>query len=403
MPTFDYKGFDEAGRASRGLVEALDLKEARERLAGQGILAERLWVAGGDPGRVAFRRRNVFATEARAMMYRELGALLRAGLPLAQSLEILIGSPELGENRSVLAGVRDRIREGDSLATALKTVSHRITPFEDAVIEVGERAGNLEVVLDRLASFLEEQKAMHERVTTALLYPAIVFILALMIGMAVLGIMVPRIGSLLAESDIALPVLTVVMMTIADVFTAAFLPLTVVAIIAVYLLRRRHRRDPAFRERMDRRVFRIPVAGRAYTALTNLRFARTLSMLIRGGVPLIEGLILSGRATGSPWIATLVEAQAEEVRQGKSLADALRGIPPLQASLPGWVEAGEASGDVSGLLESAGTRYQQQWDRIVNRFLALLEPVLVLVIGGFVLLVALSILMPVLSMNSKLF
>ena len=214
--------------------------------------------------------------------------------------------------------------------------------------------------------------------------------------------MVPRIGALLTESRIEMPALTRFMLALSRFAGAAALPGIVAAVLVGFGLRHRLRRSADFRCAMDRRMYRIPVVGRAYTALVNLRFARTLALLIRGGVPLVEGLVLAGRATGSPWVERLTREESDEVRQGRSLAAGLREIPPLQASLPGWVEAGEASGDLSAMLESAGLRYQQQWDRVVSRFLALLEPVLVLIVGAFVLLVALSILLPVLSMNQQL-
>lgn len=402
MSTFEYRGFTEAGRASRGLIEALDLKEAREKLAAQGVLTERLTEAGAPGASRTRGLRQSFSLDTRAMIYRELGSLVKAGLPLAQAMDILIGSPELGDDRSVLAAVHDRIREGAPLALSLAEASSRVTPFEQAVIEVGERAGNLEEVLNRLATFLEEQKQMQDRVATALLYPAIVLVLALGIGMAVLGLMVPRIGEMLTESQIPMPMLTRVMIALSTFFGATVLPGLAVVVLGILGLRHRVRTVPAFRTRLDRRLFGIPLAGKAYTALVNLRFSRTLALLIRGGVPLVDGLVLSGRATGSPWVESLAKTQSDAVRQGQSLAAGLREIPPLRASLPGWVEAGEASGDLSTMLESAGHRYQQQWDRIVNRFLALLEPVLVLVVGAFVLVVALSILLPVLSMNQQL-
>lgn len=402
MKTFVYKGLTEAGRTSRGLVEALDLKEAREKLSRQGVFAESVRVAGEKTRRPWSRRREPFGLDARAMIYRELGSLVRAGLPLVHSLDLLVRSPELGENQAVLAGIRDRIREGESLASALEASGSRVTPFEKAVVAVGERAGTLDEVLERVASFLEEQQAMRDRIGTALLYPAMVVVLALGIGMAVLGLMVPRVGAILTESGAALPWLTRALLGAGRFFSAILLPLVGVLALGLVLFRRKVARDPQWREWLDRQWFRLPLGRRLYTALVNLRFARTLSLLLEGGVPLVEGMDLAGRATGSPWVSTLLHDEADAVRQGQSLAASLRAVPPLSMALPGWVEAGEASGDLSGMLESAAHRYQLQWDRLVNRFLALLEPALVIVIGVFVLLVALAILMPLLAMNQQL-
>ena len=165
MKTYEYRGFDRAARPRRGLVEAMSVKDARERLAAEGTLAERITLAG---------RRLRFAVEMRAMVYRELSALLGAGVTMVRALDNLVQSPELGDIRSLLAGVRDRIREGATLAGALSEASRSVTPFEAAVIQAGERSATVEVMLDRLASFLEEQEKLRARVQAALIYPMIV-------------------------------------------------------------------------------------------------------------------------------------------------------------------------------------------------------------------------------------
>lgn len=402
MKTFEYKGFDSSGRACRGLVEALDLKEAREKLSSRGVMAEKVTAAGEGRSRAGRRWRQGLALDARAAIYRELGALLRAGIPLEHALEVLISAPELGENRSLLAGTRDRIAEGSNFAAAFSAGSVTVSAFERAVLEVGERAGTLETVLDRLAGFLEEQKRLEDRIQTALIYPAIVFALAIGISFVMLSVMIPRVGKLLADTNIALPMLTRFMMAFGRWVVPVGGPLLAAAVLAAVYARKRMQREEAFRIAWDRALFRVPVFGRGYAVLVNLRFSRTLALLLSGGVPLVEGVALAGRATGSPWVGGLTDKAAEDVRHGMSLAEAVRRVEPLAGSLPGWIQAGEASGQLEGLLENAGTRFQQYWDRLVSRSLAFLEPVLILCVGVFVLLIALAILLPVLSLNRSL-
>jgi len=150
---------------------------------------------------------------------------------------------------------------------------------------------------------------------------------------------------------------------------------------------------------VDRWLFRLPVLGRGYLLLANLRCARTLAILLRGGVGLVDALPLAGRATGSAWIARLAAEEAEAVRHGSSLADAIRRIPPLAEVLPAWIQAGEASGALDRLLDTAGSAMQHRWDRFVTRTLSWLEPALIFAVGGFVLLVVLSVLLPIISLN----
>ncbi len=402
MKTFEYKGYDSAGRSCRGLVEALDVKEAREKLAARSVFAERVVAAGGK-GSPAFRPwRKQLDLDARTMLYRELGALLRAGLPLANALEVLIAAPELGASRVHLAGIRDRIREGASLADAAAHSAAAFSPFERAVIEVGERSGSLEVALDRLARFLEEQQKIKDRIQTALIYPAIVVTLALVIAVVMMGVMIPRWSEQLAQFNVKLPALTQWMLAVGKWTLPVTVALLVLVCGAFLLLRRKLKSDADMRIRWSRVAFRIPLVRRAGSVLVNLRFARTLSLLLGGGVTLVDGVGLAGRATGNAWVSHLSERGAEALRHGKSLADAIRAIEPLSASLPGWIQAGEASGKLEALLENAADRYQQQWDRLITRAIGVLEPVLILAVGLFVLLIALSILLPVMSLNQAM-
>jgi len=390
MKTFEYSGFDASGRPARGLVEALGPKEARARLAAAGTLVERLTPLG-----VRFK----FPPAARALVYRELGVLLGAGVPLVRALETLLQSPELGAAHSLLAGVRDRVREGRSLAAALAEVSRSSSAFETAILEAAERSATVESVLERLADFLEEQERLREKVQAALTYPLIVLGVGVCVAIVMLGLLVPRARDILAGGQVALPLLTRIMIALGALLARWGLPAVVAAALAAAWLRRRLRRDAEARLAWDRRLFRLPLWGRGYRLLVNLRFARTLGILLGGGVPLVESVPLAGRATGSVWAAELSQTAAERVRHGSSLAEAVRGIPPLAETLPGWIRIGEAAAALERLLDSAARRYQAQWDRFTARCLSVLEPALILLIGGFVLLVTLSVLLPILSLT----
>ena len=151
--------------------------------------------------------------------------------------------------------------------------------------------------------------------------------------------------------------------------------------------------------RLDQGLFKVPLVGRGYVIVVNIRCVRTLCLLLQGGVGLVEAMALSGRSSGSSWVASLMEVEAESVRHGSTLADAIRRIPPLAGSLPSWIQAGEASGALERLLDTAGTAYQHQWNRYISRTLSWLEPALILCIGLFVLLVTLSVLLPIMSLN----
>lgn len=404
MRTFSYKGYDSTGAVRRGLIEALDLKEARDRLMTRGILPETVEAAGRESADLRpWRLSQTFNVEARVAFYQELGVLLTAGLPLVNALEILMESPELGVSAALLARVRDQVKEGSSLAAALSQAAPEVQAFEKAILEVGERSGGLDGMLERLAQFLDEQKQLRERIISALIYPSIIMVFALLVAVVMLGFVVPSAAAVLAEhSKEPLPVLTRYMMLAGRILLWA-LPVAVLAGMTGWAsLRKRIARDPVFHAGLDRFCFRLPLVGRGYRLVVNLRCARTLAILLKGGVGLVDALPLAGRSTGSVWIAALMEKEADAVRHGASLADAVRRVPPLAVSLPAWIQAGEASGALEKLLNTAGDAFQHQWNRFAARTLSWLEPALILLIGLFVLLVTLSVLLPIISMNRML-
>lgn len=390
MKTYEYRGFDGQGRASRGLIEALSVKDARKKLAAGGILAERVAPSG---------RRIAFSRERRATVYQELSALLGAGLPLIQALNVLIESPEMTEAGSLLAGVRDRVREGSSLAQALSEASHSVTALERAVIEAAERTATVEIMLTHLAAFLQEQARLRDRIQSALIYPALVLAVGVCVAVLMLGLLIPKTREILAGANMPMPALTRFVIAFGKwALTGGAVLAAALAAAGVYWRRRIHH-EPELQERWDRLLFRCPLFGKGYGILVNVRFAGTLAMLLAGGVSVIEGLMLAGRATGSRWVARLAETEAESVRHGDSLSAAVRRIPPLAPSVPGWIRTGEASGSLERLLRSAAEQYRQQWDRYLSRSLSLLEPLLILIIGSFVLVVALSVLLPIMSIS----
>ncbi len=405
MKNFQYRGFSVEGKAQSGLIEAPDMKRARESLALDGVLVE--WIAPAGEGRALPRRsrlgRRDFGIEDRVLFYRELAALLRAGLPLSGALDVLVRSPELARNQMLFAGLKDSIHEGRSFAQALREAAPEAGDHEVTLIQAGEKAATLEAVLERLAAFLEEQARIRERVATALIYPLIVLALALVIGIALLGFAVPAVGRLLSEQyQMALPPLTRAVLMAGRIIAILGVPAVIAAIAIPIWFRRRLAGDSEFRLRWDRRLFNMPVAGKGYGLLVNLRFARALALLLKGGVSLVEAMGMAGAATGSAWVADRVAAETEAVRHGSTLADAIRRIPPLSDTLAHWVRIGEAGAMIPDVLENAANRFEQAWNRFVNRRLAALEPALILGISAFVFVIVLAILLPIISLNNQM-
>ena len=402
MNTFAYRGFDTSGKAVKGLIEALDLKEAREKLIGRGVYAEQVTKAGASRLSFSLRKKTAFPTRIRSILYRELAALIKSGIPLVQALDLLIQTPDFEAQSLLLADLRDRVREGGSLADAIIGISIKIYPYETAVIEAGETSGRLEVTLERLADYLDREADLLDKIKTALMYPSIILSLSLVIIFFMLGVLLPSLGKVMREANIELPAVTRFCIAIGEYVFPIIVPLVVIAGVGVAVLISRLRTHPEWQVKRDHYLFNIPVYGRMLAPLVNLRFARTLELLLEGGVPIIEGLNLAARSTGNVWVVQMVKTEAEAVSHGKNLADAIRAVPPLGQRLGSWVAAGQVGGNLRELLGNASERFEQQWSRTTTRFLGALEPVLIIIVGALVLLFSLSILLPILKLNSSL-
>lgn len=401
MRTFSYKAVDAAGRSASGLIEAGSLKEARERLAARGWMAEQM--APVESGRPERRRAHadLGRSAVRSMIYREMSAMLRAGLPVAKALNLIIDSPEHRGAREQLAHIRDRIREGDTPSAAFST-SGALTPLETAALEAGQRAGALEISFGRLATFLETSQQAADRARTALMYPAFVAVFAVLVAAGLLGFLLPSFAKIWSDARIDLPWLTQAMMGAVRWTRWLAPPVLLGLVFVVAWFRKKWRTSESFRARMERQIARLPVLGDTWMTLMAARFARTFHMLLNGGIPLVEALGMAGDATGSAWVGGQVRRETESVRHGGRVADMLRRIPALSSGLAGWVEAGEASGELERMIEPAAERLQQAWERRLQRSVALIEPAVIILLGGLVLLIALSVILPILKLNAAL-
>ncbi len=403
MRTFAYQGFDPSGKRSRGLVEADSLKAAHERLAARGMMIEFCHPvdAVAESSRSERKRGGWSRPAVRAMVYRELSSMLAAGIPLARALGMLSESPEHAGCRHELAHTRDRIREGDAPPLAFVSAGP-LPPLEQAALEAGARAGAFDDTLRRLADYLDARNAAAGRAQSALIYPAFVAVFALVVVVGLVGFLLPRFSGIWKDAGIELPLATKALLVLGHHGLWAVPLLVALGLFAGGSVRRRWRASAAFRTRGEKRIARWPLIGPLWTDAVAARVARTLPMLLRGGVPLVDALELAGRASGSAWVGAELQEAAGFVRQGGTVADAFRKASPLAHGLAGWVEAGEASGDMAGLLDAAADRLQQSWERKLQRVTALLEPAVIILLGLVVLWIALAVIIPLMKMNAAI-
>lgn len=407
MKTFIYRGFDQGGLRKKGVIEALDLKDARDRLSRAGIFPEQVEGATDVGAKSWFSRHSKDSLQqsaVRAEFYRAMTALLKAGLPLSAAFEVMLEHPS-GTSTAYtgdIAGLRDRIRDGTGFARAMTDASIRISPFEQAVIESGEKTGSMPDVLGQVAEYLDDVNRIQQTLRTACIYPAIIVGLAVVVGAGVMGFLVPQMAKVFEESGMELPWITTMVVGVGRWFVPVILPAMILLFLLVVYGFSRVKTDPSRRVKMEKWISNVPVVKTGFSLLVTARFSRTCALLLHGGLPLVEAIELSGRATGSVWLAGIVKEKAEQVRHGQSFSQALSEVPVLGRSLPSWIKAGEASGDLAGLFQHASERNRQLWSNYIQRTVTVIEPALIVIVALFVLLVALAILLPILSLNQRL-
>jgi general secretion pathway protein F len=393
MSVFAYAGFGPDGRRRRGWVEAENVKAARAALAGQGILTVRV-----APAALPSRLR----TAERAALYRGVGVLLQSAFPVERALGLLMTeSAPAARAYGFLAGLRDRVRDGESLAAALAAMDRGLPAFERAATQAAERSGIQGEMLVRLAEYLEAQRAVGERVRAALVYPAFVLCAGLGLASLMLFVVVPRALELLARAHGEAPPLALWIVGAGRAALTFLLGAAAAAGVAALLLRGRIRRSPRASAALERALWRLPVAGPIRARLWSLRFSRTLGLLLQAGSTAVDALPLAGQSTGSAWLAALAAAEAERVRHGASLSAAVAALSPLAPSLLEWVRLGESAGNLQSMLDQAARRCQQDYEQRLARAVGLLEPALILLVGLVVLTVALTVVAPLLQIARR--
>jgi general secretion pathway protein F len=397
MEAFQYQALDAAGRTVSGLVQADTPRQARQQLRAQGLLPSEI-----GPVHARERARQVWARGISAaelsLVTRQLATLLDSGLNIEQSLNALIEEASEPLTREVLTGVKTEVTAGLSLAGALGAYEKSFPDFYCALVHGGEESGALPAVLQHLADYLDARQALKQKTSLALLYPILVTVVAIMIVTGLLVYVVPQVVQVFQQSRQSLPWLTRALIAVSDFLRAAWPYLAVIAVGGFAAARVALRRDAA-RLRWHSLLLRTPWLGTMIRGVNTSRFAGTLAILVGGGVPLLTALASGARVMTNMVLREAVERAIERVREGAGLARALgetRAFPPLLIHL---IASGEISGKLGQMLKRAAHLETQALERRLAVFLTLLEPVMILVMGGVVLLIVLAILLPIIEIN----
>lgn len=348
---------------------------------------------------VARKRRRRLKVRDFLVFNQELATLLKAGMPLVQSLDILrqrLTSPVF---RSVLDDVHEQVRAGTSLSDAFASHSDLFPGVYTASLMAGEKSGSLETVLRRYVSYMKIIGTVKRRTMSALIYPAVLSVLAIIVVSIIVFKVVPAFGEFYAGFDAELPLITKVIVRVSDVLTANLLFLLIAfggAAAALYTWLRR----PGPRKKMDRWLLGVPVVGAMVRKFVTSQLARTLATLLGGGIPLVNSIEIAGRSIANRHMAKEFEVVGQRVREGESFAAALEARRIFPTVAVKMAEVGESTGALQEMLNSLADFYDEEIETDLGRFVTLVEPLLLVVMGIVIASLLLALYMPLFQLSA---
>ena len=403
MAVYAWRGINASGKEVKGLDDADSPKALRLLLKRQGVLVTQVEEEAAKKKREArnvdFKRliSRVSLTDL-ALTTRQLATLLRSGIPLVEALDALIEQSEKEELRSALTNTRDKVNEGIAFNVALHAHPKIFGELYTNMVAAGEMSGNLDQVLARLADVLESQNRLKSKVTSALAYPAVMMVMTFLVVTVMMTLVVPKVTSIFEDFGHVLPWYTRTLMFVSTLFTDYWY-LMIGAAVGAYYLAKRWLKSPEGRKKWDLFVLNAPIFGNLATKVASARFSRTLSTLLRAGVPVLSALEITRNVLVNTELMRVVDEAREAIREGESIAKPLaksKRFPPIVTHM---IAIGERSGELEAMLENVADAYDDQVDAQVQTMTSLLEPLMILIMGGITGGITFSILMPLMQMN----
>ena len=403
MPAFEYRCLDDNGKVRKGVLEADSARQVRQQLRDKGWVALDVSVTADKPA-----NNPLFSSSSssgrlngaeQALITRQLATLIRSGMPVEQSLTAVARQAGKPRVERIILAVRARVLEGHSLAGSLAEFPRAFPEMYRATVAAGEQSGHLEQVLEQLAEYLETRHDTGRSVTQAMIYPAFIMVFSSLVITVLMMYVVPKMVEVFINQGRVLPLLTRIMIVISDFFRD-WLWLVALLVTAAAVLFGRAMREPAFRLRVHKRLVTVPLIGGVLRAADSARLASTLGILGRAGVPLVEALAISAQVVGNLAIRDAGKEAAARVREGGNLSRALDKsgyFPPMMVQM---IASGEASGELDQMLTRAADYQERDLNSTVSTAVGLLGPLMLLVMAGFVVLVVLAVVLPMLEMNA---
>ena len=401
MGAFEYVAMDQAGKQAKGLLEGDTPKHIRQLLRDRHLLPVSVTeVAQKEAHRQrSFSLRKGISSAELALVTRQLASLAQSGLPLEESLLAVSQQNDNPRTKSILLGVRAKVMEGYTLADGLSDFPQAFPELYRATVAAGEQSGHLDIVLERLADYTEARQELRQNITNAMVYPIALIVMAIAIISFMLATVVPKIVGVFQSNHAELPGLTRGLIATSDFLRDHWLALIIALAVAGYGLWRLLQQDGP-RRSYHRFLLSMPITGRLTRGINTARFTRTLSILAGSGVPILEALNISAEVVENlPMRDAIVEATIR-VREGAAISKSLavsKLFPPMMIHL---ISSGEAGGKLEEMLGRAAVGQEREVDGLIATLLGILQPLVIVLMGGIVLTIVLAILLPIFEINN---
>ena len=402
MSTFEYEAINFDGERVTGIIDGDNQKSVRKDLRKRNLVPLKLFIV--NKGLIRNKFSNLFpetkiSSKDLSILTRQLAAMLDAGAPLEESIYSIIINTKNKEVKTVLSSVRSGVLEGMPFAEALKNQGKNFSTFYYSLVSVGEMAGSLPLVLDRLANYLEKNERFKSKIISASIYPFVLALTAISIVITLMAFVVPKIAAQFDSIGGQLPTLTIIIMNISYFIIeyGLFFLIILFFLIVIFI---RLIKFKKIRKLIDEIILKLPVVGIFIKNVYSARLSRTLSTLISCGSPIVDGMKAMKRISGNTIIREAIEKAIILIEQGSSLSNALSKVNIFPPIIIYMVSSGENSGKLDLMLLKASDHLESEFENFTNTFLSLFEPIIVIIMGGIVATIVLSILLPILKLNT---
>ncbi len=403
MALYEYKAIGLDGKSSKGHIESDTIKTARQKLKKQGLMVTDIFEKnavqkGGQASGITLFANRVSQDEV-TIMTRQLASLIKANIPLVDALTALIEQIESVGLKSILSQVREAVNEGTALGKALAQHPKAFDHIYINMVEAGESSGTLGLVLLKLADLKEAQTRLKRKVVGGMTYPAIMFIVAMGVLIAIFVFVIPKLQGIFVSMNKALPMSTTILIWISEQIVTWW-PALLIGVMFIMYLFNRYINTTNGREKWDRFKLVAPIFGKITRMMAITRFTGTMSTLLASGVPILTSMAIAKNLVGNVHIARAIENARSNITEGQSIADPLKKsgeFPPLVIHM---IAIGEKTGELPAMLKNVADSYDEQVTVGIDSMTAMLEPAMIVFMGGTVGFIVVSVIMPLMEMSN---